>query len=152
GRRQATGLRQRPPRRYGARLFRIRRLRPRGGAVPSHRRPMPDDEGPGMDERVKRRRERAHAAGDGDDAPLPLHPGARSAARVAVAVVLVGAALWIAREFLPALLWAAMLAIALWPIYEKAAERVWGRPSGASAFVFTIAVAIVVFLPVVLVT
>jgi predicted PurR-regulated permease PerM len=106
-----------------------------------------------MDERVKRRREKAQGAGPGsDDAPLPLHPGARSAARTTVAVALVGVALWVAREFLPALLWAAMLAIALWPIYEKAAERVWGRPSGASAFVFTIAVAIVVFLPVVLVT
>jgi predicted PurR-regulated permease PerM len=103
-----------------------------------------------MDERVKRRREQT-SAGD-DDAPLPLHPGARSAARVAVAVALVGAALWVAREFLPALLWAAMLAIALWPLYEKAADHVWGRPSGASAFLFTLAVAIVIFLPVVLVT
>ena len=103
-----------------------------------------------MDERVKRRREQT-SAGD-DDAPLPLHPGARSAARTAVAVALVGAALWVAREFLPALLWAAMLAIALWPLYEKAAQRVWGGPSGASAFLFTMAVAIVVFLPVVLVT
>jgi predicted PurR-regulated permease PerM len=106
-----------------------------------------------MDERVKRRRDRTSAgrAGD-DDAPLPLHPGARSAARTAVAVVLVGVALWVAREFLPALIWAAMLAIALWPLYEKAAEHVWGGSTGASAFLFTVAVAVIVFLPVVLVT
>jgi predicted PurR-regulated permease PerM len=112
-----------------------------------------------MDARVKGRSARrdqakpangARAADDG--APLPLHPAARSAARTALALALVAAALWIARDFLPALLWAAMLAIALGPLYGKAAERISGGPSGASAFLFTIAVAVVVFLPVALVT
>ena len=44
-----------------------------------------------------------------------------------------------------------MLAIALWPLYGKAAERVSGGPSGASAFLFTLAVAVVVFVPIALV-
>lgn len=116
-----------------------------------------------MDARVKgrsARRDRAKAAnspangarGADDGAPLPLHPGARSAARTALAVALVAAALWTAREFLPALVWAAMLAITLWPLYGKAAEHVSGGPSGASAFLFTLAVAVVVFLPIALVT
>jgi predicted PurR-regulated permease PerM len=112
-----------------------------------------------MDDRVKERsarRDRAKPAngarGADDGAPLPLHPGARSAARTALAVALVAAALWTAREFLPALIWAAMLAIALWPLYRKVAERVSGGPSGASAFLFTLAVAVIVFLPIGLVT
>ena len=90
-----------------------------------------------MDERVKRRsvrRDRARPANDArgtdDGAPLPLHPGARSAARTALAVALVAAALWTARDFLPALVWAAMLAIALWPLYGRAAEHALGRTLG----------------------
>jgi predicted PurR-regulated permease PerM len=112
-----------------------------------------------MDARVKgrsARRDRAKpvdgARGAADGEPLPLHPGARSAVRTALAVVLVAAALWTARDFLPALVWAAMLAIALWPLYREAAEHVSGGPSGASAFLFTLAVALVVFLPIALVT
>jgi predicted PurR-regulated permease PerM len=87
-----------------------------------------------------------------DHAPLPLHPGARAAARTALAVVLVGAALWTASDFLPALIWAAMIAIALWPLYVRTAERTSRGPSGASAFLFTLVVALVVFLPIALVT
>jgi predicted PurR-regulated permease PerM len=112
-----------------------------------------------MVERVKdrpARRDRPKAVeearGSGGLAPLPLHPGARSAARTALAVALVGAALWTAFDFLPALIWAAMLAVALWPLYVKATGHVSGKPSGASAFLFTIVVAIVVILPVALVT
>jgi predicted PurR-regulated permease PerM len=108
-----------------------------------------------MDARVKGRsgrRDRARPANGArasdDGAPLPLDPAARSAVRTALAVALVAAALWIARDFLPALVWAAMLAIALWPLYGKAAERVSGGPSGASAFLFTLAVAVVVFVPI----
>jgi predicted PurR-regulated permease PerM len=102
------------------------------------------------------RRDRAKATDERRDsgglAPLPLHPSARSAARTALAVALVGAALWTALGFLPALIWAAMLATALWPLYVRAAGHFSARPSGTSAFLFTIVVAIVVFLPVALVT
>jgi predicted PurR-regulated permease PerM len=92
------------------------------------------------------------ARGSGGLAPLPLHPGARLAARTALAVTLVAAALWTALDFLPALIWASMLAIALWPLYGRAAGHFSGGPSNASALLFTIAVAIVIFLPVALVT
>ena len=102
------------------------------------------------------RRARAKAmdeAGSSDErAPLPLHPAARSAARTALAAALLGAALWTALEFLPPLIWAAMLAIALWPLYVRTAGHLSGGPSGASAFLFTIMVAIVVILPVALVS
>ena len=59
------------------------------------------------------------SAGDPDNQqPLPLHPGARLTARVALALGLVAAALWTAADFLPALVWAGLLAVAIWPLYE----------------------------------
>jgi predicted PurR-regulated permease PerM len=79
--------------------------------------------------------------------PLPLHPGARLAARVTLAVVLTVAAIWTSHDFLSALIWAAMLAIALWPIYETAARKTFGAPSTGSAFLFTALVAILICLP-----
>ena len=84
--------------------------------------------------------------------PLPLHPGARLTARVTLAVALTGAAIWTSRDFLPALIWAAMLAVAIWPLYERAAPRTSGAPSTGRALLFTLAVALLVFLPLALVT
>jgi predicted PurR-regulated permease PerM len=102
------------------------------------------------------RRERAKvtdsATGTEQAEPLPMRPGTRSAARTALALALVAAALWTARDFLPALIWAAMLAIALWPLYGRVTEQISGGPSGVSALLFTGAVAVVVFLPVALVS
>src|SRR3954468_894095 len=78
---------------------------------------------------------------------LPLHAGARLTARVALALALVLAALWTAAEFLPALIWAAILAISLWPLYETFASRISREPSGITAFLFTLVVALIVFTP-----
>ena len=51
--------------------------------------------------------------------PLPLGAGAGMNARV----VLAAFALWTAKDFLPALIWATILAIALWPLYITFAAR-----------------------------
>ena len=80
-------------------------------------------------------------------APLPLHAGARLTARVALAIALVGIGLWTAVEFLPALIWATILAVALWPLYVAGATRVSGGPSTLSALMFTVAVGLTIFLP-----
>ena len=80
-------------------------------------------------------------------APLPLHAGARLTARVALAIALVGIGLWTAAEFLPALIWATILAVALWPLYVAGATRVSGGPSTLSALMFTVAVGLTIFLP-----
>src|SRR5687767_2460249 len=40
-------------------------------------------------------------------------------ARLALATAVVAFGLWILRDFLPALAWAAVLAIALWPLYRR---------------------------------
>jgi predicted PurR-regulated permease PerM len=64
-----------------------------------------------------------------------------------LAVVLVALALWTAAAFLPALIWATILAIALWPLYIKFAARFGVGPSGLSAFIFTLIVALILFTP-----
>ena len=63
-----------------------------------------------------------------DRKPLPLDAAARVKARVVLALVLVGLALWTAASFLPALIWATILAVSLWPLYLKFAKRFHLRP------------------------
>ena len=89
--------------------------------------------------------------GDPDNRqPLPLHSGARLTARVALALALVVASLWTAADFLPALIWAAILGVTIWPLYESFASRISKEPSGVTAFVFTFLVALIVFTPIAL--
>jgi predicted PurR-regulated permease PerM len=79
--------------------------------------------------------------------PLPLGSGARANARVVLALVLAALGLWTAASFLPALIWATILAVALWPLYVAFAKRL-GGPSGAAAFLFTVLVALIVVTPI----
>ena len=89
--------------------------------------------------------------GDPDNRqPLPFHSGARLTARVALALALVVASLWTAADFLPALIWAAILAVTIWPLYKSFASRISKEPSGVTAFVFTFLVALIVFAPIAL--
>jgi predicted PurR-regulated permease PerM len=78
---------------------------------------------------------------------LPLHADARLVSRVALAIGLVAIALWTAADFLPALVWAAILAVALWPLYAAFATRVSAEPSSLTAFIFTLIVALILFTP-----
>jgi predicted PurR-regulated permease PerM len=82
--------------------------------------------------------------------PLPLHPGARLTGRVALAIVLLAAALWTAADFLPPLIWAVILAIAIWPFYLSVANRLSGASSSLSALLVTLSVGLLLFLPVAL--
>jgi predicted PurR-regulated permease PerM len=84
--------------------------------------------------------------------PLPLHAGARLTARVVLALALVLAALWTAADFLPALIWAAILAISIWPLYDTFASRISKEASGITAFAFTLLLALIVFTPMALAT
>lgn len=79
--------------------------------------------------------------------PLPLGAGARMNARVVFAVALVVLALWTAAGFLPSLIWATILAVALWPLYINFAKRVASGPSGPAAFAFTVIIALILFTP-----
>jgi predicted PurR-regulated permease PerM len=55
-------------------------------------------------------------------------------------------AIWMSYEFLTPLAWAAVLAIAEWPLYQRIAVRVPGRPT-LLAFAFTIVTALFVIVP-----
>lgn len=90
------------------------------------------------------------AASPAEQKPLPLGAGARMKARIVLALMLVLLGLWTAASFLPALIWAAIMAVALWPLYLAFATRVTGGPSGSAAFVFTVLVALILVTPIAL--
>ncbi len=64
-------------------------------------------------------------------------------ARLGLVVGLVGLGLWTVKSFLPALVWAGILAIAVWPLYQRAQRR-WpaGRHNIVWPSLFTLAVAV----------
>jgi predicted PurR-regulated permease PerM len=68
-------------------------------------------------------------------------------ARVVLALALVALSVWTAAGFLPALIWATILAVALWPLYIRFAARFSSGPSSLTAFVFTVIVALILFTP-----
>jgi hypothetical protein len=82
---------------------------------------------------AKKREERTDATEDRK--PLPLDAASRMKARVVLAVLLVGLALWTAASFMPALIWATILAVSLWPLYVKFAKRFASGPSTDRLFV-----------------
>lgn len=55
--------------------------------------------------------------------PVERTDAAQRAARVALAAVLFGLGIWTILEFLPALAWAGILAIAVWPLYTLVRRR-----------------------------
>jgi predicted PurR-regulated permease PerM len=97
------------------------------------------------------------AAPEGDqDAVVPAGPDRASqpqqGARAILAVALIGLGLWTLHRYLPALIWAAILAIAVWPLYQRAMRR-WppGKHNILLPSVFTLAIALVFLVPLVLV-
>jgi predicted PurR-regulated permease PerM len=73
-------------------------------------------------------------------------------AAAALTLVLLSLGLWTLHEFLPALVWAGIFAIALWPLYRKVCARFPpGRHNVLMPSLFTLGVALVFLLPLVLV-
>lgn len=87
---------------------------------------------------------------DGDIGELP--PRAQSIARMSLVIVLLLLGLWTLRGFLPALAWAAIFGIALWPLYRRAEAR-WGggKHNVLMPALFTLAVGLVFVAPLVLI-
>jgi predicted PurR-regulated permease PerM len=73
----------------------------------------------------------------------------QQAASAALYIGLVLLALWIIRAFLPAVGWACVIAIALWPVFRKIESHSWftGRTTLVAA-ILTLAIALLVVLPV----
>jgi predicted PurR-regulated permease PerM len=85
--------------------------------------------------------------GTGDSRPFR----AQLIARLVLALLLIVLGLWTLREFLAALVWAAILAVAFWPSYQRAKRR-WppGHHNILLPALFTLGIALVFVLPIVL--
>src|SRR6202047_3452094 len=82
---------------------------------------------------------------------LPFDSRTRSVTRTAIAVLVGWLAAWVARDFLVALTWAAVIAITAWPIYIRFATPILGGRSAAlAALVFTCLTGLVLLVPIVL--
>jgi predicted PurR-regulated permease PerM len=82
---------------------------------------------------------------------LPIDAPARRGARAVFAILLVALAFWITRDFLPALAWAAVIALTLWPLYTRFRGLISDRRSPTLApLLFTLLIAAVIFLPLLL--
>lgn len=79
------------------------------------------------------------------DAPSS-QPLRQSIAGVVLAAVLIAAGLWILREFLVALVWAGIFAIALWPLYLRLLRVTPGRFAGEIAPAVLVTIVGVVFI------
>jgi predicted PurR-regulated permease PerM len=88
------------------------------------------------------------------DGASPHDEGSRpqQAAKAALALLLTAAGIWTLHRYLPALIWAAILAIAVWPLYQRGMRR-WPpkKHNVTLPTVFTLAVALVFIIPLVLV-
>jgi predicted PurR-regulated permease PerM len=80
---------------------------------------------------------------------LPIDSRVQVVARATFAILLVLLALWVANEFLPALIWAAVIAITSWPIYTRFAPAI-GRSRVLAPLLFTLLTAFVLLVPVIL--
>lgn len=82
---------------------------------------------------------------------LPLQASTRTIARSVLAIALVVSAVWIARDFLPAIAWAAIIAITIWPLYLRFLSLISDRRSPVIApLVFTVLTGVVLFVPIAL--
>lgn len=88
---------------------------------------------------------RSALSGDSDGSvPAPR----QSNARLVLVAVLVGLGLWTIHDFLPALAWAAILAVAFWPLYQKALRRFPpGKHNVLMPGLFTVCVGLLFGLP-----
>jgi len=84
--------------------------------------------------------------------PPPLFEShMRAIIQAAIAVTVVFLALWVARDFLVALIWAGVIAITTWPFYVRFAQLISGRPSSLLAsLLFTCIIGLVLLIPIVL--
>ena len=92
-----------------------------------------------------------------DDTPQPDHTalpvGSRSrvAVRAVLAIAVVALAAWVATDFLPALAWAAVIAITTWPAYVRfAALFPEGRATYVAPLLFTLIASVALLIPLML--
>ncbi|MCW6510053.1 AI-2E family transporter [Lichenifustis flavocetrariae] len=73
-------------------------------------------------------------------------------ARISLVLLLVGLSLWTIHDFLPALVWAVVLAIAFWPFYQRSLRRFPpGKHNVVMPGLFTLGIGLVFGLPLIVV-
>src|ERR1700731_5415100 len=83
---------------------------------------------------------------------LPFDSRTRAFTRATIAVLAVLLAGWVARDFLVALTWAAVIAIAAWPFYIWFATSIFGgRFPQLAPLLFTFLTGLILLVPIVLV-
>jgi predicted PurR-regulated permease PerM len=90
---------------------------------------------------------RAEPAKSDRHKPLPSNFQARMVARTVLTIALVVLALWIAADFLPALGWAAIIAITAWPLYVRCMPYLGETRPVLAPLIFTTLIAAIVFVP-----
>lgn len=87
----------------------------------------------------------------GGQPALPVNAHFRQSVRLVLAVVLVALAAWVAADFLPAIAWAAVIAITTWPAYARFAALIPERPwRYVAPLLFTAVVSVVLIVPLML--
>jgi predicted PurR-regulated permease PerM len=82
---------------------------------------------------------------------LPIDSRAQLATRTAFAIVLVFLALWVASDFLSAMVWAAVIAITTWPVYIRFATLISDdRSPMVAPLLFTLLTGLVLVVPIIL--
>jgi predicted PurR-regulated permease PerM len=79
----------------------------------------------------------------------PSHDITRIVLMVLVIGMMIGGSFWILRPFLPALIWAAMIVVATWPLMKTVERVLWNRRSLAVT-VMTLAFLLLIIVPIVL--
>src|SRR5215213_658075 len=86
-----------------------------------------------------------------EEEAVPSSRRGRTAARIALATLLVLLGLWVARDFLAPLAWAAVIAISCWPLYARCATLLSpNRSAVAAPLVWTLLTGVVLVVPVAL--
>jgi predicted PurR-regulated permease PerM len=79
----------------------------------------------------------------------PLESGPRRGPRIVFAVALVAFALWIARDYAVALVWAVLIAVSVWPLYRRYIDARATRGGRAGpALLFTVLTGVALLVPV----
>ena len=97
---------------------------------------------------IDKERPAAERGGVSEGEPIPVHPSATGlrTRQVYLTLLIAALALWVALPFLTPVAWAAVLAIAEWPLFRRAAARWRGHPLLLSVG-FALVTGLVVILP-----
>ncbi len=106
---------------------------------------MTQRERTGMDQAVDKR-DPASPAGDETSGSMPVRQW-RTAARTLLVVALLGLGIYMLQNYIRALVWAVVLAIAIWPLFDRTRKRAPRLPKDVLPIVFTVVVGIVFLLP-----